>query len=93
MKTILVLLVVASLMGCAHTEPQIVYETIEIEIPVYQVPQFEIPEQPVLPIYQLANEDKGNHEKIGKAYVKSINILRYYSRSLKDILEGLKGGQ
>ena len=91
MKIILVLIMAASLVGCAHNQPQVVYETIKVEVPVYQVPTFEIPEQPVLPVDQLTEADIGNHEKIGKAYVKSINILKYYSNSLKDILEGMRG--
>lgn len=92
---ILVLVVLISLMGACSTTapPQVVYVTQEVEIPVYQAPRFDIPERPVLPVNRLTRSNTGNHNVIGKAYVKSLKILNNHVEQLHNLLEGIKKGQ
>ena len=90
MKKTLLILAVLSLMACGSTRPVIIHETNEVAIATYQIPEFHIPSKPVLPINSLRPEDKGNHNLIGKAYVKTVNMLDSFSDELLNILEGIK---
>jgi len=80
------------LISCAKQEPQIVYTTTEVKVPVYTIPEFTIPNEPFLPLRSLTEEDKGDHNAIGKAYVSSIKLLEGYGKKLRNLLEGKKNG-
>jgi PBP1b-binding outer membrane lipoprotein LpoB len=67
------LLISMILVGCSTKEPpQTVYQTVEVEVPVYQVPEFNIPKRPLLPVDALNDSHKDDHNAIGKAYVNCI---------------------
>lgn len=91
---ILALIVALLISGCATSSktPPIVYETIEVEVPVYQAPEFDIPEIPSLPVDDLSWSNKNDHDAIAKAYVISIKELRTHVEALHNLLEGIKKG-
>lgn len=91
---ILIIAILSSvlLLGCAKPKPQIVYTTVEVEVPVYQIPRFNIPPKPILPTEYLTEEDRGDHNTIGKAYVAAKRILEGYADELYNLLEGIKLG-
>ena len=90
MKVLATVLLSSLLLSCATPEKQIVYVTKEIDRPVYQIPEFTIPDRPILPIEHLVESDKNDHNIIGKAYVISIKALRTYNQQLLNILKGIK---
>ena len=90
MKKHLILIVVLSalLIGCAKPEPRIIYTTVEVVKPVYQIPKFTIPPKPTLPTNLLQREDSPSD--VGKAYVGTVKILTTYSNKLVNILFGIQ---
>ena len=93
MKIIVLLLSSVLLFGCAKPKPQVVYTTIEVEKAVYQIPKFNIPPKPELPVDLLTDKDYGKHNTIGKAYVSSIDILKSSRDKLYNLLEAIKKGE
>ena len=89
---ILVLLLLSSvlLFSCAKPKPQIIYTTVEVEVPVYQIPKFNIPPKPILPTQFLTEDDRSDHNTIGKAYVAAKRILEGYADELYNLLEGIQ---
>ncbi len=89
------LLISLMLVGCASKPipPQIVYQTVEVEIPIYQIPKFSIPDKPKLPIYLLNDSHKDDHNAIGRAYVSTVKILEAHTEQLRNLLEGIKKGE
>jgi len=92
---ILVLVLLISLLGACSAKgpPQIVYVTQEVEIPVYQAPRFDIPKKPLTPVKALNWSNSGDHNVIGKAYVKSLKILENHIEQLHNLLEAIKNGE
>ena len=78
--------------GCAKPKPQVVYTTVEVEKVVYQIPKFDIPPKPILPTEFLTQEDKGDHNTIGKAYVAAQELLEVHIEKLYNLLDGIKKG-
>lgn len=93
MKKLLIVLLLLTSLGCSTPKPQIIYETREVEVPVYQIPKFYIPSKPILPINVLTIEDKGDSSTIGKAYVKTVNILEGLVDEMTAIMQGIKKGE
>ena len=83
-------MIVLLISSCASRTPTTIYETVEVEVPVYQAPKFEIPEKPSLPVDNLSWSDENDHDTIAKAYVISIKELRAYVDALYNLLEGIK---
>jgi hypothetical protein len=92
-KLLLISSLILLLIGCAKPAPQIVYTTIEVEVPVYTIPEFVIPDEPYIPLDDLTREDIHDHNKIGKAYVLSIEIYETYTFKLRNLLEGIQKGR
>ena len=92
---ILVLLISLLLVGCGTTKPapQIIYQTVEVEVPVYRPPKFKVPSKPPFPTEALNWSHIDDHEVIGKAYVKTIHILSTHVEQLRNLLEGIKKGE
>lgn len=90
-KYLLVLLLVVNLSGCgAETpKPEIIYKTINVSVPVYTVPEFNIPAKPLIEKDALTMSDKGDYTKIIRAWILSVSTLETYSQKLLNILEGL----
>lgn len=93
MKILVLVLSSVLLFSCAKPKPQIIYTTVEVEVPVYQIPKFNIPPKPILPTQFLEEEDRGDHNTIGKAYVAAKRILEGYADELYNLLEGIKKGE
>lgn len=82
------LLATVILTGCSLFQPE--YERVDIpdtiEVPVYQpCPVLTIQEDKELPIHQL--DEESNYEDISKAYVQSIEILKYRIESYEAMIE------
>lgn len=92
---ILTLLLLISLMGCGSKQlpPQTVYVTQEVEVPIYQVPKFDIPTKPMIPVEALNWSHIDDHNVIGKSYVTTVEILKADAQKLRNLLEGIKKGE
>lgn len=80
---ILLLLCLALLVGCSHSEPVRV-ETVEVMVPVVVTPEVKVPERPSLPI---AEVDSTSHDgEVVRAYVRSILVLQAHVDRLETLL-------
>ena len=93
MKILVLVLSSVLLFSCAKPKPQIIYTTVDVAVPVYQIPKFNIPPKPILPTQFLTEEDRSDHNTIGKAYVAAKRILEGYADELYNLLEGIKKGE
>jgi len=89
-RLILVLLISSFLVGCPKPKPQIVYKTKYVDVPVYQIPKFDIPPEPVLPTDLLVEQNRTDYATIGKAYVATKITLEGYIKELLNLLQAIK---
>jgi hypothetical protein len=95
MKMILIsILFLVLLTGCFNKKlpPEIIYREVEVKTEVFKIPKFDIPKRPQLPIDNLNESDKTDHNAIGNAYVNTVLILKTYVKQLHNLLEGIKKG-
>lgn len=87
------------LVGCGShavdsTPPLASIVTKEVKVPVAACPtqmdQIVVPARPHLPIYDLSPADNKDYQRVGAAYMQSVNSLMEYSESLENALKSSK---
>lgn len=99
MKHVVIGVLALLLVGCGSnqvqtTPPLAAVKTVEVKVPVAACPaemeQIKYPSRPALPIDDLTTEDKQNYDKVGKAYMQTIAVLKKYSEDLEDAAYGAR---
>ena len=99
MKHIVIGVLALLLVGCGNrqvqtTPPLADVKPIEVKVPVATCPaqmeQIKYPSRPALPIDDLTIEDKQNFDKVGKAYMQTVALLKKYSEDLEDAAYGAR---
>jgi len=80
MKKVLILLLVVFISGCGLFKPKEVI----VEVPVYEVPKFDMPVRPIL------SSKGGTLNDVTKNTEKDLTDLEGYSIQLENLLKSLK---